>query len=150
MLPSSRWVVRRWLALDMVLEGGISVRDIQTGHSLEVMDDDCNFVGKRALEWKGETKVLPCVEIVTESASVVCTTNTPVICDRPGGALPACALKGQRVMTKVNGENRWETVIDVRDAGEQEIVRMSFGGFSFPGGREAAALIYTHNAEMKP
>lgn len=138
------------LALDMILEGGIAVRDVERGYSLEVMNDDAQFIGKRELAWKGETKTLPCVEIVTASASVICTHETPVICDRPGGALPAVAVEGQMVMTKVNGVNRWERVLQVKEAGEHEIVRMSFGGVSFPGGKEAAALIYTHNGEQKP
>lgn len=137
------------LTLDMILDGGVPVCEVPIGHALEAMTDDGEFVA-RDLLWKGKTRIRPCVEIATASASIVCTETTPVNCDRPGGPLPAAALLGQRVMTKINGVKGWQEVVEVRDAGRQPIVRLSWGGVSFAAGRDENALIYTHNGDIKP
>lgn len=92
------------------------------------------------------------VRLITKSgASLKVSAATPF--NLPGATKdldpehckPAYLMLGEMVLVQRGEHVRWETVVDVQDLGEIEVVPISFGGRSFAAGEHKDALIYSHN-----
>lgn len=96
--------------------------------------------------------IVPCVELVTEGgARLTCSEATPFTfvgasADlHPNEWAYAPDMIGKLVYVIRNGQVTAEKVIAIAHKGPLEVVKISFGGRSFPAGNSPDAMIYSHN-----
>lgn len=113
--------------------------------------------GKAPLQRMGAPVLQPCVRLVTVSgAALVCSRSTPFTApcapaDAPEYTTLAPDMLGRAVYVQRLQGTRFEvaieSVVDVQDVGDREVIPLDFGGRSFPAGESRDALIFSHNMQ---
>lgn len=144
--------IPRCVAVEMVMDNGLSAGAVQSGHRFETHDPMEGFT-RKALRVAGAPVLQPCIRIVTETgAALVCSRSTPFTdpdapADLPEFTTLAPDMLGKRVWVRMLGVVTQDTVVKVEDAGSRNVVPLDFGGRSFPAGEAREALIYSHNMQ---
>lgn len=135
---------------EALLPSGLKIGDAQVGDALLLMnpagDGYYDYVVKSI-----RPAVQPCATIVTESGiELTCSLSTPIVIMRDGVAraflFENLDLVGEVVPVLDNGVFRWETVVEVQDAGMLPVRLLSADNGIYAAGNEAGRYIFTHNA----
>lgn len=143
------------VASDMWLNEFFQASDIVKGMSFKTWNPEDEFAYHN-VQAALEPMMQECVEITTQGGAVlVCSVTTPFNLKTatsdldPEHSVLAPDLLNHDVLVDNYGDVDWDRVVSVKHVGEREVVPISFGGRSFPAGRNHNKRIYSHNM-LKP
>lgn len=94
-----------------------------------------------------ETKLMPCVEIVTSGGvRLECSTTAP-IADVEGNQILAPKLLGVEIPVYKHGSMETEVVMEVNDIGDKLVRHITCGDKFFLSGKEEGLYLFHHNAK---
>jgi hypothetical protein len=136
------------VTLNSILSSGKFARDVQVGQTLDTSDPYDFFTTSEQIVVYAETKVQPCVRIVTESnATLVCSTTAPIP-TLENGYMLAPTLVNQMIPVMRNNIANWERVERIEVVGEMQVRHITVDDRCFWAGESEDAFILHHNKSM--
>jgi hypothetical protein len=133
--------------MDSWMGNGLQAKDYFIGLMADLHSPERGFFRGPCKQTQSPKRV-PCVRLITETASVVVSRTTPVNFSEAVADLSndtwayAPEMLGRRVLV----EQHVELVLEVEDVGEQWVMPMNFGDNSFAASEiKDAPRIFTHN-----
>lgn len=123
--------------------------DVQVGDEMVVVDPVTRKASTGKVSYS-ETKLMPCVRIITESGIILeCSTTAP-IADELGNQVLAPDLLNKLIPVVDNGAHYLDRVASIEDIGEKEVRHITVENNFFLAGKEKGRYIYHHNVKMAP
>jgi len=141
----------RCVAFGSHLPVGLLAEDVIEGTLLTILDSDRSGIDHAAVRAVAHDR-RPCVELVMATGeSLVVSVETEVVFEDGTSSMASAAL-GRKLPCMKRGEilPRWEEVMAVNDAGEQNVVAIDGGGVVYAAGSSPDEWIFTHNKVVNP